>query len=159
MQDNVVLGDPSASQPRATARSQARKTWVWGRKQEEPSFCHAAVGWMQSGAGLTMSIQPVTQFFIKWVSGTFFWEIKDFGVQPSPRWWRLGGPVAPMVTVMLSRQKEKGHFSMAKIGKQIPERVSVCADSSRVPAREGLEEKNHHRMGELAVPVHTGYAA
>lgn len=50
-----------------------------------------------------------------------------------------------MVTAVLSREKAKGHFSVAKIGKQRPEKVSLCVcvfvNGSRAPAREALEKK------------------
>lgn len=56
-----------------------------------------------------------------------------------------------MVTAMLSREKAKGHFSVAKIGKQRPEKVCMCVNSSRAPGREALGKK--HQMGELVVSV------
>lgn len=62
LQDGAVLRDLPASQPCAAAWGPGEEDLGdWGGKSR--LLCLAAVGWMQSGAGPTVSIQPVTPVF------------------------------------------------------------------------------------------------
>lgn len=53
----------------------------------------------------------------------------------------------------MSREKVKGHISVAKIGKQSPEKVPVCVwTAAEHQPERGWGGKNH--MGESVMPEH-----
>lgn len=79
-------------------------------------------------AGPTTSTRPLTPVLVPRGAWDIFLRDQSFLCAPTSQMLKArGGPAAPMVTVMSSRQEAKGHFSMAKIGQQSPGKVPMSA--------------------------------
>lgn len=143
---------PLAGRCRPRGPACAAKTWVWGNSEEDPSFL--PFSWMGSGAGPTVSIQPLTPHFCH-VSAQeiFFQEIKDFWcvtksqLMPKARWPSCSHGDGHVVTGKSERSLLCGQNWKARTR----ESLCVCVNSSRAPGREALGKK--HQMGELVVSV------
>lgn len=157
-QDSAVLRDLPAPQPCTAAQPREEDLGVG---MQIPLFCRADGGWMQSGAGSTMSIQPVTPDFCH----VLVWDIclrdQRFSCatksQMLKAWWPSCSHGDGDV-VKAESERSFLHGQNWKAESRESFHVQVSMGSSEASRREGLGEKNH-RMGESVVPMQPGIAA